>query len=63
MSLARVACVIPARDAADAIQATVTAARAGADVGMTIDLLRAGLRVQEIKDSGGLRGLIDKFRG
>lgn len=86
--------------------ASPLAAGDGADVGMTIDLLRAGLRVREIeveldpgdvptglaarldralvlkdvtralaarglirqslteiKDSGGLRGLIDKFRG
>lgn len=39
MSLARVACVIPARDAADAIRATVTAARAlpGVDVVIVTD--------------------------
>lgn len=39
MSLARVACVIPARDAADAIQATVTAARAipGVDIVIVAD--------------------------
>ncbi|HEU4545474.1 MAG TPA: glycosyltransferase [Microlunatus sp.] len=39
MSLARVACVIPARDAADRIQATVTAARAlpGVDVVIVTD--------------------------
>lgn len=39
MSLARVACVIPARDAADVIQATVTAARAipGVDIVIVTD--------------------------
>ncbi|HYI54784.1 MAG TPA: glycosyltransferase [Microlunatus sp.] len=39
MSLARVACVIPARDVADRIQATVTAARAlpGVDIVMVTD--------------------------
>lgn len=39
MSLARVACVIPARDAADRIQATVTAARAlpGVDIVLVTD--------------------------
>lgn len=39
MSLARIACVIPARDAADAIQATVTAARAipGVDIVIVTD--------------------------
>ncbi len=39
MSLARVACIIPARDVADRIQATVTAARAvaGVDVVVVVD--------------------------
>lgn len=65
MSIARVACIIPARDAADRIQATVTAARAlpGVDIVIVTDDASADETASYAAASGAIIASHQRSRG
>ena len=65
MSLARVACIIPARDAADRIQATVTAARSlpGVDIVIVNDDASSDETASYAAASGAIIATHERARG